>query len=247
VQEAWGIKLLETLPAGRYEKILDAGCGSGRLTTHLMRMFPQSQVVGLDRSAEMLEQAKQVLSRFHRRLKLIHGDLLTANPGRNFSLVFSNATFHWIRDHSLLFRNLRLWLAPGARLIAQCGGRGNLRRIEGLIKTLGREISFRKYFRGFSRPVNYAAPATTRKLLEQSGFCEIEVSLHPAPTLFASRTDFKDFIRYVICVPNLARLPSSELQESYLEAFLDLYEKQFGRSYLLDYVRLNIRAKRLAN
>ncbi len=242
VQEAWGIKLLKSIPTSRYAKILDAGCGSGRLTAHLLRMFPHSQVVALDRSEEMLKQATRALGRFSSRLRLVQGDLLTANPGDNFDLIFSNATFHWIRDHSRLFDNLHSWLASGGRLVAQCGGKGNLRLIEAITPLLADTAPFRSYFLGYRRPVHYGSPANTRRLLKESGFRQIRVWLHPAPTRFASRAAFKDFMRHVTCVPNLSRLPDAELKEAFLEAFLNMYEDKLGRRYLLDYVRLNIQA-----
>lgn len=245
VQERWGIEVLKKIPRGSYDEILDAGCGSGRLTAHLLRRFPGARVVGLDRSSEMLEQAARTLHRFHRRLQLVHGDLRAAQPGTGFHLIFSNATFHWVQDHRHLFRNLHGWLAPGGRLVAQCGGAGNLRRIEALTPVLSKLREFKRYFRGFVRPVNYASPEETRQHLEDSGFEEIQVWTRAAPTSFPGRAGFKDFLSNVILVPNLGQLSDANLKEAYLETFLDIYEKKYGRVYMLDYVRLNIHAKKL--
>ncbi len=244
VQERWGVQLLRQVPREHYVRILDAGCGSGRLTAHLLRKFPESHVIGLDVSGEMLEQARRNLRRFRRRLELVEGDLLTAKPGPKFELVFSNAAFHWIRDHTRLFQNIHRWLAPGGRLVAQYGGAGNLGRIATLTPLLSELSLFRPHFRNFRRPVNYGAPSATRKLLRDSGFQEIQVRLHKAPTPFPSRTRFRDFVRNVILIPDLSRLPTPDLKEAYLDAFLALYEKKFARPYLLDYVRLTIWAKR---
>src|SRR5262245_27811894 len=101
VQEAWGLAVMDSIPSGRYRKILDAGCGSGRLTAHLLRKFPGADFVGLDISPDMLEHSRKHLNRFRRRLRLVRGDLLSAGPGSGFDLVFSNATFHWVLDHAL--------------------------------------------------------------------------------------------------------------------------------------------------
>ena len=244
VQERWGLQLLRQVPRAHYLRILDAGCGSGRLTAHLLRKFPEAHVIGLDVSGEMLEQARRNLRRFQRRLKLVEGDLLTAKPEPKFELVFSNAVFHWIRDHTRLFQNIHRWLAPGGRLVAQYGGAGNLRRIATLTPLLSKLSLFRRHFRDFRRPLNYAAPSATRMLLREIGFQEIQVRLHKAPTRFSTRSSFRDFVRNVILVPDLSQLPTTDLKEAYVESFLALYEKTFGRPYLLDYVRLTIWAKR---
>lgn len=244
VQEKWGVGLVRRIPARRYSKILDAGCGSGRVTAHLLRAFPRSRVVALDRSSDMLCQAARTLRRFSKRLTLLRADLRNARPGSDFDLVFSNATFHWVQDHRRLFRNLHCWLAPGGRLEAQCGGKGNLRRIEALISSLSASRRFRPYLATFRRPVNFASPGSTRHLLERAGFREVQAWLTAAPTPFASRREFCEFARYVTLVPVLSVLPSDETRAEYLESFVALYERRHGRRYLFDYVRLNIRAVR---
>jgi len=244
VQERWGVQLLRQVSREHYLRILDAGCGTGRLTAHLLREFPEARVIGLDASGDMLEQARRNLRRFRRRLKLVKGDLLTAKPGPKFELVFSNATFHWIGDHTRLFQNIHRWLAPGGWLVAQYGGAGNLRRIATLTPLLSKLSLFRPHFRNFRRPVNYGAPSATRKLLREIGFQEIQVRLHEAPARFSTRSRFRDFVRNVILVPNLSYLPTPDLREAYVESFLALYEKKVARPYVLDYVRLTIWAKR---
>ena len=105
VQQAWGLRVLDTLPAKPFRRILDAECGSGRLTLALLRRYPNAKIVGLDQSAAMLHLARRNLCRF-RRVDFLAGDLLTAEPGDRFDLIFSNATFHWVLDHPTLFRNL---------------------------------------------------------------------------------------------------------------------------------------------
>jgi trans-aconitate 2-methyltransferase len=236
--------VLERIPPGNYRRICDAGCGSGRLTAHLLRRFPGSAVVGLDRSPAMLDQAARTLRRFRGRLTLVEGDLLAADPGGPFDLIFSNAAFHWVGDHARLFRRLHDWLAPGGLLFAQCGGRGNIREAERLTRRVGERGEFRPHFRGFRRPVRYAGAGPTRRLLAQAGFREIRAWLEPAPTRFGSRAAFRDFMAGVVLVPNLSRLPDAGLRARYVAAFLSAYEAAFGRRYRLDYVRLNLTARR---
>ena len=244
VQEAWGIDLLRRIPPQRYRALLDAGCGSGRLTAHLLRRFPGAIVTALDRSGAMLAEAERNLRRFRGRLRLLEADLLDAHPPARFDLIFSNATFHWVRDHAKLFRNLFAWLAPGGRLVAQCGGAGNLRRVEDLTPVLSRRAPFAPRLRDFRRPVYYAGPDETRRRLARAGFHDVDARLHTAPTRFPSRAAFTDFARNVTLVPNLSRLDPAELRDAFVEGFVKLYEERHGRSYLLDYVRLTVLARR---
>jgi trans-aconitate 2-methyltransferase len=244
VQEAWGRALLEEIPPGDYRRILDAGCGSGRLTQHLLRRFPDATVTALDRSADMLEQAGRTLARFRRRVRLVEADLLAPLRPCSFDLVFSNATFHWVTDHDRLFRNCAAALVSGGRLIAQSGGHGNLRRVETASRRASSRPEFRREFRGFRRPVYYAPAAATRARLARAGFSEAAVWLAPSPQRFPTLKKFRDFARHVTLVPNFARLSDDARRAAYLDAFVDAYRALFGHPLVLDYVRLNVRALR---
>lgn len=244
VQEAWGRAVLARIPPGDYRRILDAGCGSGRLTRLLLRRFPRAEVVGLDASAAMIEQAGRTLGRFRRRLRLVEGDFLRGNPGSGFDLVFSNAAFHWEREHRRLFRRVRAWLAPGGVLLAQCGGWRNIRVVEALTRRVGERGEFAAYLGGFRRPVHYAGARSTRRLLADAGFQDIRAWLEAAPTPFPARERFRDFMEGVVLVPNLSRLPDAALRARFVDAFMEAYEATAGDDYRLDYVRLNISARR---
>src|SRR5580765_5637942 len=110
----WGQKILRELNLRGDEFVLDAGCGTGRLTHLLLENLPRGSVVGLDVSRNMVIHADRDLrSVFGERVQCIAADLV-ALPFRNaFDGIFSTASFHWVLDHDLLFRNLFDTLRPG--------------------------------------------------------------------------------------------------------------------------------------
>ena len=126
-QTGWGQKVLARLTLRGDERAIDAGCGSGRLTAELLERLPEGRLVALDRSWNMLMTARA-------NLRPVFGDRVSfaqvSLPAMPFSgwadLVFSTATFHWIKDHDALFENIFETLKPGGRLMAQCGGGANL-------------------------------------------------------------------------------------------------------------------------
>src|SRR3954470_19723852 len=106
------------------ETVLDAGCGSGRLTERLIDRVPDGRVIGVDVSASMIDAARK---RLGADADLRVADLVGLDlGGETVDVVFSTATFHWIADHDALFASLRAVLRPGGRLVAQCGGAGNI-------------------------------------------------------------------------------------------------------------------------
>lgn len=106
-QVSWGKKVLARLHLRGDEMVMDAGCGTGRLTGELLAALPRGQVVGIDLSQEMLRKAREHLrAQLHSRLSLIAGDLLDLPFARVFDGIVSTAALHWVPNHDLLFANL---------------------------------------------------------------------------------------------------------------------------------------------
>jgi len=125
-QAAWGRAVLERLPLVGDETVLDAGCGSGRVTEMLLERLPRGRVLAVDGSDSMIAAARERLGD-DPRVRFAVADLLELDlGGERVDAILSTAVFHWIPDHDGLFRRLRAALRPGGRLVAQCGGRGNL-------------------------------------------------------------------------------------------------------------------------
>ena len=132
-----GTAVLDRLPPAGDEGVLDAGCGSGRVTERLCERLPRGRIVALDLSATMLTEARRRLARFADRVTLVRADLARPLPVRPVDAVFSTATFHWIQDHDALFAGLAGVLRPGGRLVAQCGGTGNIGRVQAAARAAG--------------------------------------------------------------------------------------------------------------
>jgi trans-aconitate 2-methyltransferase len=150
--------------------------------------------------------------------------------------VFSNATFHWIPDHPKLFTSLASVLKPGGRLVAQCGGFGNIDGFRILADEVAASGEFAQYFVGWKGPWNYAGAKVTAERLAAAGFLEIETWLEPKPTTLEQPADF---IRTVCLVRHLDLLPA-QLHDAFVDAVL----ARAGLPLVLDYVRLNMTARR---
>jgi trans-aconitate 2-methyltransferase len=231
-QARWGAEVLERLPLEGNETVLDAGCGTGRVTELLLARLPRGKVVALDASASMLEQARGRLARFGDRVAYVHADLEQPLPlDGPVDAVLSTATFHWVLDHDALFANLAAVLRPGGWLVAQCGGFGNVAQFLAVARSV--DPAFRKAH-------NFQTPEATRERLERYGFDAIETWLSDAPTRFEPGAPFEAFLETVCLRPNVDRLPPGE-REAFVKAVADRMPEP-----VLDYVRLNITARRAA-
>ncbi len=76
----WGGAVLDRLPLRGDERVLDAGCGSGRVTEQLLARLPAGHVIALDASAAMIDEARLRLAPFAGRVSYVLADLLEPLP-----------------------------------------------------------------------------------------------------------------------------------------------------------------------
>lgn len=225
------------------ETVLDAGCGTGRLTVELLARVPRGRVVAVDHDAAMIKKARQRLSRVGPRVQVLEADLVSLSGIEPVDVVYSNAVLHWIQDHDRVFAAFLHHLRPGGELLIQCGGDGNLRQVRGTCEEIMRTPEYAQHFRNWKSPWRYEDEASTEERLLIAGYEHAEVSLEPAPTRFPDDASHDEFVRTVILPPYFESLPSPALKESFVREYL----RRAGarpNSRTLDYVRLTIRAKR---
>jgi trans-aconitate 2-methyltransferase len=224
--------VLERLPLRGDETVLDAGCGSGRVTRMLLERLPRGHVVAVDSAQSMVAHARAALD--PERATVFQADLTELELDDRVDAAFSNAFFHWIPDHDALFARLYDALRPGGSLVAQCGGKGNVDRFHRAASAVAAEEPYAAHFAGWRGPWNFADAETTAARLRSAGFTEVDTWLEPYPVTPPGPTGY---LRAVCLGPHLERLPE-ELRSGYVDAVMERCGSE------LDYVRLNIDARK---
>jgi trans-aconitate 2-methyltransferase len=204
--------VLARLPLRGDETVLDAGCGSGRVTELLLDRLPRGRVLAVDADPAMVAKARE---RLGGRARVEEQDLLELTVDEPVDAIFSTATFHWIPDHDTLFARLHAALRSGGLLVAQCGGHGNISKV--------REISG-------PGPWLYATAEETEARLRAAGFREARAWLEPWPVVPPEPRTFLA----TVC---LRTIPDAER-----EAMVERVLANLGDPPTLDYVRLNVEA-----
>lgn len=229
--EEWAEALLERLPLNGEEAVLDAGCGTGRVTRMLVERLPAGRVVAVDGSAAMVEKVREVI---RPQDEALVADLSTLELQQPVDAIVSSAVFHWIADHGALFARLRAALREGGRLEAQCGGAGNIDSIRNTAKRLAGEAPFAPHVGGIGEVWNYAGPEQTEQHLRAAGFTEIECWLQPWDVVSEAPAEF---LRTICLGPYVDALPE-DLVDPFVEAVLAAEDEPL----IMHYVRLNISA-----
>jgi trans-aconitate 2-methyltransferase len=247
--EALGRGVLDRLQLEGDEVVLDAGCGSGRITQALIERLPRGSVIAVDASSSMADAARERLGRLEpvaggdqagrgaspaERVDIRVLDLLDLELEQPVDAILSTATFHWIADHDRLFSRLHSALRPGGQLVAQCGGEGNIDVLRGKANAVLAGEPYAEHMADWQAPWNYAAPEQTRRRLLDAGFAGARCWLAPAPQ---QPEHPREFLSTIVLGPHVQHLPE-ELREPFLDDVLAV----LGEPVVVDYVRLNIDA-----
>ena len=231
-QEEWARGTVGRLELRGDETVLDAGCGSGRVTRMLLDRLPDGHVFAVDAAPSMVEQARENLGD---RATVWQSDLVDLEVPEPVDAAFSNAVFHWVPDHPALFARLHAAVKPGGQLVAQCGGKGNIERFHELAREVGSRAPYAEHLGGWEGPWNFATPEETAERLEAAGFRDVQTWLEDSPVV---PPEPETFLRVVCLGHHLEALPE-ELREPYTRDVL----ARCGDPVELDYVRLNILAR----
>jgi trans-aconitate 2-methyltransferase len=226
------------------ECVLDAGCGTGKLTRLLLQNLPRGRVVGLDLSRNMVQHARRDLqAEFGDRAQFVVADLLALPFSEVFDGIFSTASFHWVLDHDALFRNLFAVLRPGGWLHAQCGGGPNLARVRQRVRALSQTPQFADWLGQFPEPWFFSDADSAARRLRSAGFHGVKTEMEQASFAVPSSEEFQGYLRTFVLHRHRERLPTEDLREGFVQ---ELAAASAGDDppWALDYWRLNLRARK---
>lgn len=229
--EGWGRRLLDDLPLGGAEHVVDVGAGTGRDTEALLRRLPHGHVTAVDGSAAMVERLRERLAGVGpERLTVLQADLreplVLEQP---VDAVFSVATLHWLPDHAAVFASLAAVLRPRGLLRAEWGGAGNLVAIDAALADLGLPT--------VNGSLTFADADSTAQRLAMAGFDQVRVELVPDPARLRPGAQLEAFLATVVLGAVLDPLPETDRPDVVREVAARLPRPE------VDYVRLQAAAR----
>jgi trans-aconitate methyltransferase len=229
-----GASLVELLAPQPGERVLDLGCGTGHLTARIAAAG--AEVVGLDSSPEMLEQARAA----YPQLTFVPGDARDFAFDRPFDATFSNAVLHWVGEPGRVAACVRRALRPGGRFVAEFGGRGNVRGVVAALRAAAQRLGI-----AVEAPAwYYPSVGEYASVLESSGLEPVSAVLFDRPTPLEGEGGLRNWLR-MFCGGPLESVPE-ERREGFLRAVEEAARPTLFRdgTWVADYRRLRVVAVR---
>jgi len=195
-QQAWARELIAKLHLRDDERILDVGCGDGKVTAELASTVSKGSVTGIDASPEMIAFARKTFPKS--QIANLTFEIMDARHirfERAFDLVFSNAALHWVDDHQAFLQGAAAALRPGGRLVVSCGGKGNAQEVFAALRAEMRVKRWAGFFRKIERPYFFYSPDDYEKWLPRSGFKSRGVRLAVKDMSFETSEKFAGWFR----------------------------------------------------
>lgn len=246
-QQEWGTELFNKLSLEGNERLLDIGCGDGKITIKIAGSLPEGSIVGIDNSGEMIELARRKYpEEDFQNVRFRQIDARNLLFDGEFDVVFSNAALHWIQNHYPVLQGINRSLKPGGKILLQMGGKGNGAELIGVADKLIKSRRWEKYFTTFTFSYAFYTPEQYQHWLKKVGLQPIRTELipkmisHDSPDAMMAWLE-KVFIPYLELIPKAKRRHFlNELIEKYVEHHpVD----EHGRTHL-QMVRLEVEAKK---
>lgn len=224
-QLKWAKELRKDLNLQATKSILDVGCGDGKITADFAATLPNTGVVGIDSSPEMIAYATRTYTAAqYPNLSFACVDACALSFQHEFDLVFSNATLHWVDNHKAFLEGANLALRHDGRLVISCGGQGNAADILQVFADVIKCKPWNQYFDNFYNPYFFYGKQDYAQWLEDTGFKAERLELVPKDMTHCGKEGFTAWIR-TTWMPFTSRIPEGE-RDQFIDHFVDSYLEQ---------------------
>ena len=196
VQEAMAHEQLARLELAGSERVLDVGCGDGKVTARIAARVPRGSVLGIDPSRNMIAfAAERFPAADITNLRFEVGDARTLPYRAEFDLAVSFFALHWVRDQEAALRSIRSALRPGGRAHFCFIPDGPRRSVEDTLEDARQSPRWAGYFAGFHKPVVHFTPDEYRDLAERNGFRVVRIDREERTWDYREEAGFAGFVR----------------------------------------------------
>jgi trans-aconitate 2-methyltransferase len=211
LQQAMAAEVLALLDLRGSERVLDIGCGNGKVTAEIASRVSQGSVVGVDSSADMIASARQLGPGALPNLRFEVADARHLSFRHEFDLVVSFNALHWVPEQEQALRSIHSALRSAGKAQLRLVPAGKRKSLENVIEDTRLSSRWARYYRGFKDPYLHLTPEQYQALAEENGFRIERVHTEAKAWDFQSRSGFAEFgsvtfVEWTQCMPESERL-----------------------------------------
>jgi trans-aconitate 2-methyltransferase len=225
LQAAMAHEVLALLDLDGSERVLDVGCGEGKITAEIASRIPRGSVVGVDASHDMIEFAKKHFTLSSgvliRNLRFEVADARHLSFNHEFDLAISFNALHWIPEQDAALRSIYSALVPGGRAQFRLVTAGARQSLESVVEETRTAPEWKAYFKDFQDPYLRLTPDEYVAIAERNGFRVLSVNTQDHAWDFGSRAGFANFSAVGLAAWT-DRLPAAE-RPKFIDDVLDRY------------------------
>jgi len=221
LQYQWANSYIQKFQLNGNEKILDIGCGDGRITAMIAKSVPDGFVLGIDPSDSMLQTAQNLKVKIaFANLDFVKRDAMDLQLTSEFDFIVSFSCFHWIADHFRALQELEKALKPGGKVFLYFAPDHGRDRFDHAIKKVVRSTKWAPYFSDFSNPFTLVSPSQFATYAEEANLLIKRIEIITVDEIFPSKDAFAAWMTGWMSY--LKQLPK-ELHKEFLEEIIDCY------------------------
>jgi trans-aconitate 2-methyltransferase len=206
--EKWAFEVLSKLSLQGDEKLLDIGSGDGKVTAAISKLLPYGSVVGIDSSIEMIEFSRSKYNKIdYPKLKFILMDMREIHFEKEFDIVFSTATFHWVTDYLKVLQQIKKCLRTPGRIILQMGGVGNQAALLQTLDDVINKTTWRIYLKDYLFQYGYYSKEDYQAWLKEAGFIEQRIDMITKDNPLKGKEGLCKWVRLAFS-PYVQRIPA---------------------------------------
>ncbi len=224
LQYKWANSYIQKFQLSGWEKILDIGCGDGRITAIIAQSVPNGFVLGIDASESMIQVAQDLKNKINlKNLDFIKRDAIQLGFENEFDFIVSFSCFHWIPDHLAALQEVEKALKPGGKVFLYFAPDHGRDRFDHAIYAVVTSPKWAPYFSDFSNPFSLVTPSQFTTYAEEAHLLLKRIEIITVDEVFPSKAAFSAWMTG--WMSHLKQLPK-ELHQEFLEEIIDCYLKK---------------------
>lgn len=212
------VEIIDSIPLMESERILDIGCGDGKVTALLSEKIAKGFILGIDISQSMIDFATSHYPQInYPNLSFQKGDAAELLFENQFDRVVSFSTLHWVLDQKKALNAIHRALVPGGVVCIHTYGK-SLMNVTNIGDILVHTEKWAPYFPSYTKQRVFFTKEEYHALLEQAGFQQVRVIGCWDDTAFADRQALIDFAKPLL---NFIRHLPQDVQQEFVEEVAD--------------------------